>query len=220
MISARTPCTYFGATVSWSRRRPSWGRLGAILGPSWGHLGGILGASWGQLGASWGPLGAILGHLGAILGHLGASWGPLGGYLGLSSGILGPAGDLLGLSWAILGPVGDLPRFLGPSGVSRGFLRLPSASWGFLGLPGAFWRFLAWGRPGLQRVREPYETTCFFHMPTHGEPEEKRPAVRQPTESRHFHVTFQRQLAQSTPPRFPFHCQAGSARRAGAPAAA
>ena len=200
----------------------SWGHLWGILGPaggqlgaSWGPFGGILGPSWGQLGASWGPLGAILGHLGAILGHLGASWGFLGGYLGLSSGILGPAGDLLGLSWAILGLVGDLPRFLGPSGVSRRLLRLLSASWGFLAHSGGSWR------GGAQGYKERDNFIIFFFSYADArELEEKRPAVRQPTESRHFHVTFQRQLAQSTPPRFPFHCQAGSARRAGAPAAA
>ena len=138
---------------------------------------------------SWGHLGAVLGLSWAIFGHLGASWGPLGAILGHLGASWGPP-EVLGAFW--------------------GLPKTPEAFQCVLGLPGAFWRFLAWGRPGLQRAREPYENTCFFHMPTHGEPEEKRPAVRQPTESRHFHVTFQRQLAQSTPPRFPFHCQAGS----------
>ena len=82
---------------------------------------------------------------------------------------------------------------------------------------GVSWGVLAF--PGLQTPRA---TKCeatlriyaFFRMSTHGEPQEKRSAVLQPTESRHFHVTPHRQLAQSTPPRFPFHCQAGSSLRA------
>ena len=56
--------------------KPSWSRLGALVGRSWAILSlpeTLLGRSWGRLGASWGRLGTILGRFRAIFGPLGAS---------------------------------------------------------------------------------------------------------------------------------------------------
>ena len=81
--------------------RPSWGRLGPVLGPSWavlchlvamkGPFWAVLGPSWACLGPSWavlGPSWAILGRLEPVLGGLGRSlggpgphWGNLGASL-------------------------------------------------------------------------------------------------------------------------------------------
>ena len=81
--------------------RPSWNRLGAVLGRSWAILTG-LGTIFGRFGAGWGAqirlfsLGfsilfeksrfgikmVILAGLGVILGRLGSILGPLGPNLG------------------------------------------------------------------------------------------------------------------------------------------
>ena len=157
------------------------------LGPSWGLAGPILEPSWAHLWVIWGAAG----------GFLGPSWGQLGA------------------SWAQLGDLQVTERrttsrrsvcFCLCRRRTLGHDRYLETCWGHLGaILGPLWAHLGdirWSGPPRN------------NSGTHGEPQEKRPALLQQTESRHFHVTPHRQLAQSTPPRFPFHCQAGSSLRA------
>ena len=143
------------------------------LGPSWGLSGPILEPSWAHLGVIWGAAG----------GFLGPSWGQLGA------------------SWAHLGDLQVTERkttsrrsvcFCLCRRRTLGHDRYLETCWGHLGaILGPLWAHLGdirWSGPPRN------------NSGTHGEPQEKRPALLQQTESRHFHVTPHRHLAQPTSP--------------------
>jgi len=58
--------------ASWVALRPSWDRLGAVLG----RLATVLGRSWAVLRPSWGGLGPSLARLGDFWGGLGTPYVP------------------------------------------------------------------------------------------------------------------------------------------------
>ena len=183
--------------------------MGAILG----LLRAILGLGGGHLGASWGPSGVIFGapragkivkngcfwlcrrilvqdrYLEASCRHLGALWAHLGPISGPSWGQLEASWGHLGASWEPLGAI------WGTSELQKE--RQPPEEVLVFAYVDALWTKIALLRHDgvilgpllahLGDIRWPGAPRN--HSGTHGEPQEKRPAELQPTESRHLHAT-------------------------------
>ena len=143
-----------------------WIGVGIELHLLWGHFR----QSWGHFGPSWSHFGPSWGHPGAIWGPHGAIWGT--SKLQKERQPLEEArvSTYVDALWAKVSILRHVGAFLG-------------LSWGYLGPLWAHLGDVRW--PGPPRSQSG----------THGEPQGKRPAVLQPTESKHFHATSDRQLA-------------------------